>query len=101
MVRNNNPGFPQALPTAPRPRHSWWKPSAVIWTKPEDIPFSLKKPLPKLGGMFDGRFNVCLGDGSVMQIKKNIDEKEMKKLITPAGGEVFDLDDFKQMTDSR
>src|SRR5262249_38673184 len=26
----------------------------TIWTKPEDLPFDEKKPLPKLGGLFDG-----------------------------------------------
>lgn len=62
----------------------------VIWTKPADLPFDPKKPLPKLGGMFDGVFNVAWCDGSVSRVRRKFDEDEFKKAITPAGGEVFD-----------
>src|SRR5262249_54565466 len=58
----------------------------VVWTKPQDIPFDEKKALPKLGGMFDGECNVARCDGSVFCMKKNPDEKELKKLIMPADG---------------
>ena len=68
----------------------------VIWTKPADLPFDEKKPLPKLGGLFDGEFHVGLCDGSVMLVKKNFDEKEMKSLITPSGGEVINLDKLRK-----
>jgi hypothetical protein len=64
----------------------------VIWTKPADLAFDEKKPLPKLGGLFDGVFHVGMCDGSVMRCKKDADEKELKKLITPADGEVLDTD---------
>jgi hypothetical protein len=64
----------------------------VIWTKPADIPFDAKKKLPKLGGHFDGPCHVVMCDGSVIRLKKNPDEKELKKLIMPADGEVVDLD---------
>ena len=60
----------------------------VIWTKPADLAFDEEKPLPKLGGLFDGEFHVCLGDGSVTRIKKGADEKELKRLIMPADGNV-------------
>ncbi len=69
---------------------------AVVWSKPEDIPFNMKNPLPKLGGLFDGDFHVVLCDGSVMRIKKDFDETEMKHLITPAGGEILDLDKLRK-----
>ncbi len=62
----------------------------VIWTKPQDVPFDESKPLPKLGGMFDGESHVLLCDGSVKALRKRPDEKELKKLITPAGGELLD-----------
>ena len=39
-----------------------------IWTKPDDLPFDPKKPLPKLGGLFDGDFHVALMDGSVQKV---------------------------------
>jgi hypothetical protein len=70
----------------------------VVWTKPADIAFDEKKPLPKLGGMFDGDFNVVLCDGSVMRIKKAADPVHLKRLITPADGHVIDLD---QLTNPR
>src|SRR5262249_27111371 len=62
----------------------------VIWTKPEDLAFDEKKALPKLGGLFDGDCQVVLCDGSVKTIKKGADEKELKKFIMPADGEVID-----------
>jgi hypothetical protein len=63
----------------------------VVWTKPSDLAYDDKKPLPKLGGMFDGEFYVAMGDGSVKRIKKDPDEKELRKLIMPADGEVVDF----------
>ena len=63
----------------------------VIWTKPADLSFGEKKPLPKLGGLFDGVFHVALCDGSVIRVKKDFDTDEMKKIIMPADGNVIDL----------
>jgi hypothetical protein len=63
----------------------------VIWSKPEDMPFDEKKALPKLGGLFDGECHVAMCDGAVKTLKKNPDEKELKKLIMPADGEVIDF----------
>ena len=65
---------------------------AATWTKPDDMAFDLKKPLPKLGGLFDGRSNVVMCDGSVRRLKKDPDETELKKLIGYGDGEVLDLD---------
>jgi hypothetical protein len=63
----------------------------VIWSKPADIPFDEKKALPKLGGLFDGESHAAMCDGSVKTLKKNPDEKELKKLIMPADGEIIDF----------
>jgi hypothetical protein len=68
----------------------------VIWTKPVDLPFDAKKPLPKLGGLFDGDFHVGLCDGSVILVKKDFDANELKSVITPAGGEVIETDKLKK-----
>jgi len=65
---------------------------AVPWTKPEDIPFDAKKPLPKLGGMFEGDFHAVLCDGSVRRVRKGIDPMTLRALITVAGGEVINRD---------
>jgi len=63
----------------------------VVWTKPADLPFDEKKALPKLGGLFDGDFHVCMCDGSVRRLRKDADEKELKKLIMPNDGQVIDF----------
>jgi Protein of unknown function (DUF1559) len=62
---------------------------AVAWTKPEDLLFEAKKPLPKLGGMFEGDFNALMCDGSVCPLKKAVAPDVLKAMITVAGGEVF------------
>jgi hypothetical protein len=67
----------------------------VIWTKPADLLFDEKKPLPKLGGLFDGKCHVALCDSSVWLLKKDPDEKEMKKFIMSAGGDGVDADKIR------
>jgi prepilin-type processing-associated H-X9-DG protein len=65
----------------------------VIWTKPDDIPYDAKKPLPKLGGVFDDGFNALFCDGSVRFLKKTLKEDVLRALITANGGEAIDLRD--------
>jgi hypothetical protein len=60
---------------------------AVIWTKPQDIPFDKDKPLPPLGGIFRKGMNAVMCDGSVKHIKRDTPEGTLKILITPAGNE--------------
>lgn len=62
--------------------------TSVVWSKPEDLEIDLKKELPKFGGLFDGDFNAAFGDGSVRYIKKEVDPKTLKALITIGGGEI-------------
>jgi prepilin-type processing-associated H-X9-DG protein len=68
---------------------------AVPWTKPEDLPFDAKKPLPTLGGMFEGDFNALFCDGSVHPLTKTADPNMLKAMITVAGGEVIAFPDQK------
>jgi hypothetical protein len=63
----------------------------VVWSKPADLPFDEKKPLPKLGGLFDGDFHVVMVDGSVKSLKKDADETQLKYLIMPADGNEIDF----------
>jgi prepilin-type processing-associated H-X9-DG protein len=63
----------------------------VIWTKPADLPFDKKKPLPKLGGLFDGECHVAFCDGHVSLLKKDRDEEQLKFLIMPSDGMIIDL----------
>lgn len=57
----------------------------VVWTKPEDMEFD-GKTVPKLGGLFDGRFHAAMGDGSVQRFKKGVDPDLLKLLIDPNDG---------------
>jgi hypothetical protein len=66
----------------------------VPWTKPEDLPFDPKKPLPKLGGVFPEIFYAAFCDGSVRGLKKKMDERTLRALITRNGGEVVDSSTF-------
>jgi hypothetical protein len=69
---------------------------AVPWTRPADLPYDAKKPLPKFGGQFPTGFHVAMWDGSVHFLKKNFDPKEMRNAITPSGGEVCDFDKLER-----
>jgi RNA polymerase sigma factor (sigma-70 family) len=68
--------------------------TAVPWTKPADLPYSPKKPLPRLGGLFKSGFHIALADASVRFVKKDFPERVMHGAITYGGGEFFDLDDL-------
>ena len=62
---------------------------AVPWTKPEDLPFDPEKPLAALGKVSPKGFIAAFFDGTCEQLK--VDNKTLKALITPDGGEVIDL----------
>jgi hypothetical protein len=68
----------------------------AIWSKPTDLVFDKDKPLPKLGGLFDGECHVGMGDGSVIFLKKEPDEKELKNLIIPDDGNIIDFKKLKK-----
>lgn len=70
---------------------------AVIWTKPDDIPFDGKldgDARPAVGGMFKGHFHVAFGDGSVRFFSNKINTKTLRYLVTRNGGEVVDHNDL-------
>ena len=64
----------------------------VVWTKPDDLAFE-GKTVPKLGGMFNGEFNVVMGDGSVRRIPKGLDTDALKALIGCDDGQPVNLDE--------
>jgi RNA polymerase sigma factor (sigma-70 family) len=66
----------------------------VPWTKPEDLPFDASRPLPELGGQVPDGFCSGIADGSALFIKKSVDPKVLKALITPRGGEPITADQF-------
>ncbi len=61
---------------------------AVPWTKPEDLPFDPEKPLAALGKISPKGFIAAYFDGHVDHLK--VDDKTLKALITPDGGEPID-----------
>ena len=60
--------------------------NAVIWSKPDDLPFSEK--LPALGEDRADRFSVLMFDGSVRMLSTKLDASILRALITTNGGEV-------------
>lgn len=60
---------------------------SIPWTKPEDIPYDAKKPLPKFGGFREDGFLAAMCDAHVTTIPSTISEKDMRGLITRNGGE--------------
>ena len=65
----------------------------IPWAKPEDIAYDPGKPLPELGGYFEGGFNVALADGTVHFLPHTVGEKNLRALITKAGGEPVKIED--------
>ncbi len=62
-----------------------------VWTKPDDLVLDPKKPLPKLGGMFDDTFHVALMDGSVQSVNgKKMDAAAFKGMLVRNSGLVRD-----------
>src|SRR5438128_9190092 len=56
----------------------------VIWTKPDDLVLpKAKDKLPELGGLLNGRMNLGFADGSVRWVRKYIDPKTLRAVITP------------------
>jgi hypothetical protein len=62
---------------------------AVIWTKPEDLPFDPNNPARGLGGLYEGTFLALFCDGWVHVLSEDIDPKVLRQLFTRAGGEVI------------
>ena len=69
---------------------------SVPWTKPIDLSFDAAKDLPKLGGFFDGAFNMLMADGSVMRVKKGFNPVVMKLAIQIADGSVIDVESLRK-----
>jgi hypothetical protein len=67
----------------------------VPWTKPDELPYSASKSLPKLGGSFDEGFIAAFCDGKVRWIPKKIDEQLLRGFITSNGGKKVSPGDIK------
>lgn len=65
---------------------------AVPWTKPEDMVYEEKGPLPALGGLFmtrDKGWHALFGDGVVRFIGADVSEGMIRDAITGRGSQVF------------
>jgi hypothetical protein len=62
---------------------------AVPWTKPADLVYDPKGPLPKLGGLFAPGYNVLFGDASVRFFSRPLPNDLLNALITRAGNEAI------------
>jgi Protein of unknown function (DUF1559) len=61
---------------------------AVPWTKPADLTYDPKGPLPRFGGHFKEGSLALFADGSVAFIRAKIDEPTLRALITRDGAEM-------------
>ena len=58
----------------------------VPWTKPDELIYDPKKPLPALSYFFNGVSNVAMADGSVRLLPKTVSEKTLRNAITMDDG---------------
>jgi hypothetical protein len=63
----------------------------VPWTKPEEIEFDSKKPVPPLGDWHPGGFCLVMCDGSARFIPDSIDQQMLKYLIMNADGHPVEI----------
>jgi serine/threonine protein kinase len=59
----------------------------VEWTKPADLVYDPKGPLPPLGNRAADAFACALADGSVVELQRDTPEATVRALITRNGGE--------------
>jgi hypothetical protein len=60
----------------------------VPWTKPEDLPFDPRKPLPELGGLFADGFHVTMCNGAVRFFARTIKEDMIRAMIPRGAGAI-------------
>jgi hypothetical protein len=64
----------------------------VPWTKPDEIPFNPKLPVPRIQGHWANGFMAAMADGSVRLIDKKVSEQTLRAAITRNGGDVLGPD---------
>ena len=60
---------------------------AVIWTKPDDLPYNPNDPSKGLGGLFTNAFIALFCDGSVHEIELPCSDKNLRSLFSAAAGD--------------
>src|SRR5262249_36971544 len=64
----------------------------VPWTRPADLPYDSRRPLPKLGRMFPGVFLFSTADGAVHRGRRDFDAPTLRLAITRDDGMVLDFE---------
>src|SRR5262249_48820304 len=62
----------------------------VDWTRPDDVPYHPKKPIPALGSASSPVFHALMASGLVRSLPRRLDQRTLRAAITPNGGEVID-----------
>jgi hypothetical protein len=65
---------------------------AVPWTKPADLEYDDKKPVPRLGGLFPDGFYAAAFSADIYFIPRDFNEKDLRRLINPMDGEIMDTE---------
>ena len=58
---------------------------AVPWTKPPDLPYDARKPLPRLGGILKDGFQFVTADGALHFARPDRNEQILRAAVTPGG----------------
>jgi hypothetical protein len=69
---------------------------AVPWTKPADLDYDPKKPLPKFGGLFPDGFHVVMWEASVHFFKTDFDEQAMRPFINREAGDFVNYEKLER-----
>jgi hypothetical protein len=64
----------------------------VEWSKPADLVYDPRGPLPPLGGLLPKTFHLVLADGTCQLIRRDLPETTLRALITRDGGEALPPD---------
>jgi hypothetical protein len=69
--------------------------NAVVWTKPDDLPFDPKNPLAGLARPGQSHFLAAMGDGSTRRISTKLDAETLRRAFIRNDGLRVELDDRK------
>lgn len=61
----------------------------VPWTRPDELPYELNRPLPRLGTFSRGGFLALFCNGEVRHVSAAVGDTKLRAAITRNGGELF------------
>jgi len=69
---------------------------AVVWTKPEDLPYDPQQPAKGLGGLYRGGFHAVTCDAAAHLMPLPLDPEVLRRLFARADGHVIDWDQIQE-----